>query len=115
MFYRHSYLSAIPYQVPQRDEFYKNSHLLVLYVPTYEVITTESRNCFIRTGKNAIPKHACPEAKSNNPTTRLTLLWAPKAFMGNSNYSQVSQEVAGQVIPKRRHGKTVLVLILKKE
>jgi len=83
MIYRHSYPSAIPYEVPQRDEFYKNSHFLVLYVPT---LTNESRNCFIKTGGNAIPKHVCPEAESNNPTTRLTLLRDRNAFMGNSNH-----------------------------
>ena len=37
-------------------------------------MTTESRlyNCFTRNGGNAIPKHAGPEAKVNNPTTGLT-------------------------------------------
>jgi len=51
-------------------------HLLVIYsTPTEKVMTTESQqyNCFIRTGGNAIPKHACPEAKVSNSITGLTL------------------------------------------
>lgn len=44
---------------------------------------------------NALPNHACPEAKVSNPTTRLTLLWALNPFRGNSNYWQTLQEEAG--------------------
>jgi hypothetical protein len=66
-----------------------------------------------QTNKQA--KHACPESKGNSPTTGLTLFWACNAFRGNSNYRQVSQELAKQVISKRRHGTAVLVLTLKKE
>ena len=56
-------------------------------VLTNEEMTTESQwyNCFIRNGGNAIPKHACPEAKGSNPTTGLLLLWARNPFGGNSN------------------------------
>ena len=57
-------------------------------------MTTESQwyNCFIRNGGNAIPKHAGPEAKGSNPTTRLTLLWARNPFRGNFNHWQVSRK-----------------------
>jgi hypothetical protein len=61
-------------------------------------MTTESQqyNCFIRNGRNAIHKHACPEAEGNNSITGLNLLWA------RNPYWQVSQEEAGRVIAKRR-------------
>ena len=54
------------------------------YPHTNEETTTESQryNCFTRNGGNAIPKHAVPEAKSNNPTTGLTLLRARNPFRG---------------------------------
>jgi len=41
-------------------------HLVAHPVPTNKAMTTESLryNCFIRNGGNAIPKHACPEAKA---------------------------------------------------
>jgi hypothetical protein len=51
-------------------------HLLVIYsVPTDDAMTSESQqyNCFIRYAGNAIPKHACPEAKVSNSITGLTL------------------------------------------
>jgi len=53
-----------------------NSHphfLVVCPVHTNEAMTNELQryNCFIWKGGNTIPKHACPEAKSNNPTTGL--------------------------------------------
>jgi len=62
-------------------------------------MTTESQryNCFTRKGGNAIPKHTSPEAKGNNPTTRLTLLWARNPFRGNFNHWQVSQKEVGQI------------------
>jgi len=62
-------------------------------------MTTESQwyNCFTRNGGNAIPKHAGPEANSNNLTTGLSLLWACNAFRGNFNYWQVSRKEAGQI------------------
>jgi len=43
-------------------------------------------------------KHAGPEGKGNNPTTGLTLLWACKPFRENSNYWQVSQVEAGEIM-----------------
>jgi len=45
---------------------------------------------------NAIPKHAGPEAKSSNPTTRLTLLWGRNLLRGNFNQWQVSWKEAEQ-------------------
>jgi len=68
-------------------------------VPTNEVMTTELQRyiCFIRNGGNAIPRHACPEAKRSNPITGLTLLWARNPFWGKSIYWQVSQEEAGRI------------------
>ena len=41
-----------------------------------EVMTTKSRQCnyVIRNGRNAIPKHTCPEAKGSNPTTGCNFL-----------------------------------------
>jgi len=54
-------------------------------------------NCFTRNGGNAIPKHAGPEAKGSNPTTGLTLLWAPNPFRGNFNHWQVSRKEVGQI------------------
>jgi hypothetical protein len=75
-------------------------------VPTNEGMTTESQryNCFIRNGGNAIPQHACPEAKGSSPTAELALLWDPNQLRGNSNNWQVSQEEDGRIILKRRHG-----------
>ena len=58
-------------------------------------------NCFTRNGRNAIPKHAGPEAKGNNPTAGLTPLWARNPFRGNFNHWQVSWKEAGQ----HRYGK----------
>jgi hypothetical protein len=60
-------------------------------------MTTKSQryNCFIRNGENAIPKHTCPEAKSNNPTTGINLLWVRNPFRGISNYWKVSHVEAG--------------------
>jgi hypothetical protein len=51
---------------------------MIYPVFTKKAVMTESQwyNCFIRNGGNAIPKHACPEAKGSNLTTGLTLLWA---------------------------------------
>jgi hypothetical protein len=49
-------------------------------------------------------KHTGSEAKVSNPTTGLTLLWARNPFRGNFNHWQVSQEEAGQIFFKRRHG-----------
>jgi hypothetical protein len=40
--------------------------------------------------KNAIPKHASPEAKGSNTTTALSLLWARKPLTGHFNHWQVS-------------------------
>jgi hypothetical protein len=51
-------------------------YLLVVYlVSTNKAMTTESQqyNCFIRNGRNAIPKHACPEVEGSNSTTGLNL------------------------------------------
>jgi len=69
---------------------------VVYPVLTNEEMTTESQryNCFIRSGGNAIPKHAGPEAKCSSPITGLTLLWARNPFRGNSNHWQIS---AGQI------------------
>ena len=72
-----------------------NPHLLVVYpVLTIEEMTTKPQryNCFIRSGGNAIPKHAGPEAKGSNPTTGLTLLWARNPFRWNFNHWQVSRK-----------------------
>jgi hypothetical protein len=73
---------------------------VVYPVFTNEEMTTESQrcNCFIRTGGNAIPKHAGLEAEGSNPTTGLTMLWARNPFGGNFNHWQVSQKEAGQII-----------------
>jgi len=46
-------------------------------------------------GGNAIPKHAGPEAKGNNPTAALTILSARNPFKGNFNHWQVSRKKAG--------------------
>jgi hypothetical protein len=71
---------------------------VVYPVLTNEEMTTESQryNCFTRSGGNAIPKNAGPEAKSSNPTTGLTLLWTRNPFRGNFNNWQVSRKEAGQ-------------------
>jgi hypothetical protein len=68
-------------------------------------MTTESQryNCFIWDGGNAIPQHACPDAKGSNPTTGLALLWARNPFREHFNHWQVSQDKAGRIF-KRRHG-----------
>jgi hypothetical protein len=78
---------------------------VVYPLPTKKAMTNESQrcNCFIRNERNAVPKHACPEAKGSNPTTGLTLLWAHNPFRGHFNHGQVSQEKAGRVF-KRRYG-----------
>jgi hypothetical protein len=62
-------------------------------------MTTESQryNCFTRNGGNTISKQAGPDAKDNNPTTGLTLLWAPNPFRGNFNQWQVSREEVGKI------------------
>jgi hypothetical protein len=69
-------------------------------VPTNEAVMTESQryNCFIRNGRNAIPKHACPEAIGSSPTAGLTLFWACNPFMAKFNYWQVSKEEARWII-----------------
>jgi len=59
-------------------------------------------NCFTRNRGNTIPKHAGPEAKGNNPTTGLTLLWARNPFTGNFSHWQVSWKEAGQIFFKRQ-------------
>jgi len=86
---------------------------MVYPVLTKEEMTTESQryNCFTRNGGNAIPKHADPEAKGSNPTTRLALLWARISFRGNFNHSQVSQKEAGQILFKRQQ--TIIFLFFK--
>jgi len=74
-----------------------SSILLVVYpVLTNEEMTTELQlyNCFIRNGGNAIPKHAGPEAKGTNPTTKRTLLWVRNPFRGNFNHWQFSWKEA---------------------
>jgi len=48
-------------------------------------------------GRNAIPKHAGPEAEGSNPTTGLSLLWDLNPFRGNFNHWQVSRKEAGQI------------------
>ena len=58
----------------------------------------------IRNWRNATSKHACPEAQGSSPTARLTLQWAHNPFRGNSSNWHISQEEAGRLIPKRRHG-----------
>ena len=45
---------------------------------------------------DAIPKRASPQAKGSNPTTGLTLIWAPIPFRGNFNHWQVPREEAGR-------------------
>ena len=62
-------------------------------------MTTHSQryNRFIRNVRNAIPKHAGPEAKGSNPTVGLTLLWACNPFRGNFNHWQISRKEAGQI------------------
>jgi len=75
----------------------------VIYpVPTNETMTTESLryNCFIRNGGNAVPKHACPEAKGSSPTAGLNLLWAANPFRGNSNNWQELKEGPGRNIAR---------------
>jgi len=68
---------------------------MVYPVLTNKEMMTESQryNCFIRNGRNAIPKQASSEAKGSNLTTGLTLLWAHNPFRGNFNHWQVSQKV----------------------
>jgi hypothetical protein len=72
-------------------------------------MTTESQrnNCFIRSGGNAIPKHACPEAKGSNPTTGLNLLWAQNQLREHFNHWQVSQEKTGQIFKNNAEMKKV--------
>jgi len=48
-----------------------------------------------------IPKHAGPEAKGNNPTTVLNLLWVRNPLRGNFNRWQVSRKEAGLIFFKR--------------
>ena len=69
-------------------------------VPTNKADTIQSQryNCFIRNGENAVPKHACPEARVSNPTAGLTLLWARNTFRGNSQSWQFAQEEIGRVV-----------------
>ena len=72
---------------------------MVYPVLTNEEMTNESQwyNCFTRNGGNVIPKHASPEAKGSNPTTRLTLLWARNPFRGTFNNWQVSRKTTHQL------------------
>jgi hypothetical protein len=51
---------------------------------------------FITLGNEIL--HAGPEAKGSNPTTGLTLLWAPNLFRGNFNHWQVSPDKVKQEI-----------------
>jgi len=75
---------------------------MVYPVLTKEEMTIESQryNCFIRSGGNAIPKHADPEAKCT--TTGLTLLWARNPFRGTFNHWQVSRKEVGQILETGR-------------
>ena len=66
--------------------------------------TTQRYNCFVRYGGNAIPKHPYPEAKGSNTTTGLSLRWDRNPFRWNSNHWHDSQEEAGRILPKTRHG-----------
>jgi len=74
-------------------------------------IKLQRYNCFIRNGRNAIPKHACPEAIGSSPTAGLTLLWACNPFRANVNYWQVSQEEARWIIPVRRLRNAKVIVI----
>jgi len=58
-----------------------------------------SQRCdsFITNGGNAISKHACPEAKADNPT----LLLARNPFRGYSNHWQHSEEEEAGRIKQR--------------
>jgi hypothetical protein len=53
---------------------------------------------FIKNGENFIPKHVCPEATASSPTAGLTSLWDCIPFRTNSNYRQISQEEARQIL-----------------
>jgi hypothetical protein len=82
-------------------------------VPTNEAMTIKVQwyNCFIRNGRNAIPKHACPQAIGSSPTAGLSLLWAYIPFRANFTYWQVSQEEARWIIPVRqlRNAKVIVI------
>jgi hypothetical protein len=43
------------------------------------------------------------EAKGNNPTTELTLLWARNQFRENFNHWKVSRKEAGQIPRVKKH------------
>jgi hypothetical protein len=68
-------------------------------------MTTESQqyNCFTRNGGNAIPKHASPQAKGSNPTTRLTLLWARNPFGEILTSGKSHRKKAGQIFFQSFH------------
>jgi len=75
--------------------------LLVVYpVPTNKAVTTKSQrcDCFIRNAGNAIPKHACSEAKVSNPAMGRAQLWTCSPLRGNTEYWHVSKEVSGRII-----------------
>ena len=52
---------------------------------------------------SGIPGFNSPEAEGSNPTTGLTLLWAPNPFRGNFNHWQVSRKEARQIFFKENH------------
>ena len=71
--------------------------ILCSHKPGNDDRVSQRYNCFTRNGGNVIPKHAGPEAKGNNPTAGLTLLWARNPFRGNFNHWEVSRKEAGQI------------------
>ena len=68
-------------------------------------MTNESQryNCFTRNGGNATPKHASPEAKGSNPTTKLTLLWARNPVRRNFNHWKVSRKPRNRLPRVMKH------------
>jgi len=76
-------------------------------VLTNEEMTNESQryNCFVGNGGNAIPKHADPEAKGNNPTTGLTcsgpVTHSGEILTTGTSHGKKYEETSGYVRPER--------------
>ena len=79
--------------------------VILMYFISVAVILLESLALIVQVplpyNKNAIPKHASPEAKGSNPTTGPTLLSARNQFRGNFNHWQVWRKEAGQIFFKQ--------------
>jgi hypothetical protein len=77
---------------------------MVYPLPTHEAITTKSQLCnsFTRNVGNATPHHACPEAKSSNPTCGITLLWVRNPFRGAPTTAKRHSKKPDALFPNKK-------------